>query len=135
MIRCKILERQYLFVQQILTKPEYRQYVRALKWTMVLEPKMGDNVDLVHQRHGGFRSDYPAGTMCSWRAGKIAKMFRSLDQIVNLDIDAADGDYLGSEKGEQGKAFFPAAQRVHSVGTPSVTLYGFRLVTMSITDH
>lgn len=101
--RRQTCEKQYMFLRQILRKPEYGQHVRSLKWTLGLEDEKL-----------GFKPKYLQGERVMWRNGDREKVFEYLNKVVSLDIDSAtkDGVVIG-----EGKDLFPAAQLVHLVSS------------------
>jgi hypothetical protein len=101
--RRRTCEQQYMFLRQILRKPECGQHVRSLKWTLGLEDEKL-----------GFKPKYLQGERIMWRTGDREKVFEYLDKVVSLDIDSAtkNGGVI-----DEGKDLFPAAQRVHLVSS------------------
>ncbi len=101
--RRKTCECQYIFLRQILRRPEYGQYVRSLKWTVGF-----DDEKLV------FRPDFVESERVVWRSDYIEKLFECLDQVVTLDIESTARD---DWRIFEGRNFFPAAQRVNLVSS------------------
>jgi len=111
--RRKVYEGQYLFMRQILLKPEYGQYVRSLKWTVGVE---NGQVWSVALDNSGFRAPTSLdGERVVWSSGNIGKLFERLTQVVNLDIECTNKGG-GLMDVSESRDLFPIVQKVNLVG-------------------
>ncbi|KAE9368283.1 hypothetical protein N431DRAFT_428127 [Stipitochalara longipes BDJ] len=118
--RRKIYEGQYLFVRQISLMPEYGQYVRSLKWTIGVE---NEQVWSVALDNSGFRAPTSShGERVVWSSGNVGKLFERLTEVVNLDIECANGVGVAMTVSE-GKDLFPAVQKVNLGATSDASYF------------
>jgi hypothetical protein len=111
--RRRIYEKQYMFTRQIMSKPEYGQYVRSLKWTLGVE--YGQIWSVACYDHGNLAPASWQAERVVWRSSEhVGKLFEGLTQVVNLDVEWANrmGGILAVP---EGRKLFPTVQRVNLV--------------------
>jgi len=98
---------QYVFLRQILRKPEYGQYVRSFMWTLGLEDKKVS-----------FLPKFIQGERVVWKAGDVETMFGFLNKVIRLDLGSATRSSLCELNMVEDEAF-PTAQHIRLVSVGS----------------
>jgi hypothetical protein len=106
-------ERQYMFTRQISLKPEYGRYVRSLKWTLGVECELIRPMACCDLRYWA-PSPSQANRVVWMSSETVGKLFESLTQVVNLDIEWANRTG-GMIVVPEGGGLFPAVQKVNLV--------------------
>lgn len=111
--RRRTYERQYMFTRQISLKPEYGRYVRSLKWTLGVEHEHIRSTACYD--HKDWAPPPSQANRIVWRSSEtVGKLFESLTQVVNLDIEWANRTG-GIKVLPEGGSLFPVVQKVNLV--------------------
>jgi hypothetical protein len=98
---------QYIFLRQILRKPEYGQYVRSFMWTLGLDDEKVS-----------FLPKFIQDERVIWKAGDVETMFGFLDKVTRLDLGSATRSSF-SELNMAEEEAFPTAQHIRLVSVRS----------------
>jgi hypothetical protein len=98
---------QYIFLRQILRKPEYGQYVRSFMWTLGLEDEKVS-----------FLPKFIQDERVVWKGGDVETMFGFLNKVTRLDLGSATRSSL-CELNMAEEESFPTAQHIRLVSVGS----------------
>jgi hypothetical protein len=98
---------QYIFLRQILRKPEYGQYVRSFMWTLGLEDEKVS-----------FLPRFIQEERVVWKTGLVETVFGFLNKVTRLDLGNATRRSLCELNMVEEEAF-PTAQHIRLVSVES----------------